>query len=105
MWSLGGLGARWRDTHKQQLMLIRTSSRRVSTTAEGRAVVYNGYVEVEITMKPNNSSGTCDENERDSLLPGLIQISKHIFRWENSQNIPPREASNGRGEKQSNIAH
>lgn len=86
-------------------MLRRTSHRTVRTTAAGRLVFYNDYMEMEITMKPNNSSGFCNENKRDNSLPGLIEISKHIFGWENSQNTPLREASSGRVDKQSNIAH
>lgn len=57
------------ENHKQQLMLMRTSHRRVSTTTEGRTMFYNEYMEMQITRKPNNFSGICDENERDSLLP------------------------------------
>lgn len=53
---------------------------------------------MEITVKSNNSSGICDENERDNLLPGLIQIPKHIFRWENSQSIPQGGQQWRRGE-------
>jgi len=75
-------------------MLMRTSHGRVSISAEGRAVFYHEYVEMEITTKPNDSSGICAE--RDNFLPGLIQISKCIFTWENSQNIPSKEASNGK---------
>lgn len=99
-----GLAKTQCENHKQQLTLMRTSHRRVSTTAEGRAVFYHEYVEMEITTKSNNSSGICDENERGDLFPGLIQISKHIFRWENSQDIVPKEDSNGRGEKRNSIA-
>lgn len=79
--------------------------RAVRITAEGRLVFYNDYVKMEITMKPNKSGGVCNENERDNSLPALIQISKHIFRWEDSQNIPLREASSGRREKKSDTAH
>lgn len=84
-----GLAKTQCEKHRQHLRRMQTSCRRVSVTAEGRAVFYNDYVEMEITMRLNNSSGICDANERDNLLPGLIQISKHIFRWENSRNIPP----------------
>lgn len=93
------------ENHEQQLTLWRVSHRTVRITAEGRLVFYNDYVEMEITVKPNNSSGACNENERDNSLPGLIQISKHIFTWEGSQTIPLREASSGRGEKKSSTAH
>lgn len=39
---------------------------------------YNDYMEMEITMKPNNSSGFCNENRRDNSIPGLIEISTHL---------------------------
>lgn len=78
---------------------MRTSHRRVSTTEEGRAVLCQQYTEMEIAVKNGDFSGICKESKRVNLLPGFIQISKHIFRCKSSQNIPPKEASNGRGKQ------
>lgn len=83
---------------------MRTIRRRVSITAEGRAAFHHGYVGMEMATKPNNSSGSCDENERGNLLPGLIQISKHVFRWEKQPKYSPPQGGQQMAEGRSKAA-